>query len=132
MAQKGGAIPRWAQGAGYAGSMLGDPANIVITESYLKGFTDFDVETAYEYMKKSSDSKVQRAGRDWIDEYNKYGYVPNDIAKADESVSKTIEYSWQDNAIAVLAEALGKQSDAEKYAEKALYYKNYLTSTLQP
>ena len=99
-------------------------AHDVITESYLKGFTDFDVETAYEYMKKSSDSKVKRSGRDWIDEYNRYGYVPNDIAKADESVSKTIEYSWQDNAIAVLAEALGKQSDAEKYAEKALYYKN--------
>ncbi|MBR5262702.1 MAG: GH92 family glycosyl hydrolase [Clostridia bacterium] len=124
MAKAGGSLPRWPQGAGYSGSMQGDTANIVITESYLKGFTDFDVETAYEYMKKSSDSKVKRSGRDWIDEYNRYGYVPNDIAKADESVSKTIEYSWQDNAIAVLAEALGKQSDAEKYAEKALYYKN--------
>ena len=52
MSKIGGSIPRWPMGAGYASSMHGDPTNIMITESYLKGFTDFDVETAYEYMKK--------------------------------------------------------------------------------
>ena len=66
MAKVGGAIPRWAMGAGFAGSMLGDPANIVITESYLKGFTDFDVETAYYYMKHSSEVKDTKVGRDYI------------------------------------------------------------------
>ncbi len=123
MAQKGGAIPRWAQGAGYAGSMLGDPANILITESYLKGF-DFDVKTAYEYMKHSSEVKDTKVGRDYVNLYNQYGYVPDDLAPGDESVARTIEYSWEDGAIATLAAALGYEEDAQKYYEKSMYYKN--------
>lgn len=124
MAKAGGSLPRWPMGAGYTSSMLGDPANIVITESYLKGFTDFDVETAYEYMKLSSETKPSRDGRDYIDAYNEYGYVPNDISNGDESVARTIEYSWEDAAIANLATALGKTDDAAKYQEKSMYYKN--------
>ena len=124
MAKAGGAIPRWAQGAGYAGSMLGDPANIVITESYLKGYTDFDVETAYSYMKHSSEVKDTKVGRDYVDLYNQYGYVPDDLAPGDESVARTIEYSWEDGAIAALAEALGYEEDAAKYYAKSMYYKN--------
>ena len=124
MAKTGGAIPRWAQGAGYAGSMLGDPANIVITESYLKGFTDFDVESAYNYMKHSSEIKDTKVGRDYVDLYNQYGYVPDDLAPGDESVARTIEYSWEDGAIASLAEALGYEEDAAKYYEKSMNYKN--------
>lgn len=131
MAKAGGALPRWPMGAGYSGSMIGDPADIVITESYLKGFTDFDVETAYEYMKKSSDSKTPKAGRDYIDLYNDYGYVPDDFAKGDKSVSRTIEYSWEDGAIAALAEALGYQEDAEKYYQKSMYYKNVFNPETQ-
>lgn len=128
MAKTGGAIPRWAQGAGYAGSMLGDPANIVITESYLKGFTDFDVETAYSYMKHSSEVKDTKVGRDYVDLYNQYGYVPDDLAPGDESVARTIEYSWEDGAIASLAEALGYEEDAAKYYEKSMNYKNTFNS----
>ncbi len=124
MAKAGGALPRWPMGAGYAGSMIGDPANLVITESYLKGYTDFDVETAYEYMKKSSESKETKVGRDYVDEYNTYGFVPNDIAAGRDSVSRTLEYSWEDWAIATLATALGRTEDAEKYTAKSMYYKN--------
>ena len=131
MAQKGGSLPRWPMGAGYSSSMIGDPANIVITESYLKGFTDFDVETAYEYMKKSSDSKTKKSGRDYIDLYNEYGYVPNDLAPGDESVSRTIEYAWEDGAIATLAEALGYTDDTEKYYAKSMYYKNVFNPETQ-
>lgn len=124
MAKAGGSLPRWPMGAGYTSSMMGDPANIVIAESYIKGFTDFDVETAYEYMKMSSETKVRRDGRDYIDEYNTYGYVPDDISNGDESVSRTVEYAWEDGAIATLAEALGYTADAEKYYAKSMYYKN--------
>ncbi len=124
MAKAGGALPRWPMGAGYSGSMMGDPANIVITESYLKGYTDFDVQTAYEYMKKSSDGPVPRVGRNYVDMYNEYGYVPQDLAPGDESVSRTLEYAWQDAAIATLASELGYSEDAAKYTAKSMYYKN--------
>ncbi len=125
MAESGaGVIPRWPMGAGYTGSMQGDPANIIITESYLKGITDFDVEAAYGFMKNSSDNAVEKDGRNYVELYNEYGYIPQDIAPGDESVSKTLEYAWEDAAIAVLAKALGKTDDAEKYADKSMYYKN--------
>lgn len=124
MAKVGGSLPRWPMGAGYAGSMIGDPANIVITESYLKNYRDFDVETAYRYMKKASDSKLEKAGREYADAYNEYGYVPNDIEGFDDTVSHTLEYAWYDGALTTLATALGKTEDAEKYAEKSMYYKN--------
>ncbi|MBQ7043404.1 MAG: GH92 family glycosyl hydrolase [Clostridia bacterium] len=124
MTKIGGNIPRWPQGAGYASSMHGDPTNIMITESYLKGYRDFDVETLYEAMKKTSESPVRKSGRNFVEEYNKYGYIPDDLANGEESVSFTLEYAWEDNAIAVLAMELGYNEDAERYAEKAMYYKN--------
>lgn len=124
MANAGGVIPRWPMGAGYASSMHGDPTNIMIAESYLKGFRDFDVETLYDCMKKTSEGPVNRSGRNFIELYNEYGYIPDDLANGEESVSFTLEYAWEDHAIAVLAEQLGKTEDVQRYSEKAMYYKN--------
>ncbi|MBQ2847290.1 MAG: GH92 family glycosyl hydrolase [Clostridia bacterium] len=125
MAQQGvGVIPRWPMGAGYTGSMIGDAANIVIAESYLKGLTDFNAEAALEYMKNSSDNAVSKDGRNFVEEYNEYGYIPQDTDGVNKSVSRTLEYAWADAAIASLAKALGKDEDAEKYGAKAMYYKN--------
>ncbi len=122
MAEIGGSLPRWPSGGGYSGSMFGTPADMVIAESYLKGITDFDVETAYAYMKKSSDQSVEKASRDQAEAYNQYGYVPADITN--RTVSKTLEYAWADASIALLAEALGKTDEAAHYREKSMYYKN--------
>ncbi len=124
MANAGGVIPRWPMGAGYASSMHGDPTNIMIAESYLKGFRDFDVETLYDCMKKTSEGPVNRSGRNFVELYNEYGYIPDDLANGEESVSFTLEYAWEDHAIAVLAEQLGKTEDVQRYSEKAMYYKN--------
>lgn len=125
MAQQGGGnLPRWPMGAGYTGSMFGDSASIVITESYLKGITDFDVEAAYEAMKYSSDNETEKDGRNFVGLYNEYGYIPQDIDGVNKSVARTLEYAWEDAAIASLAKALGKEEDAQKYTEKSMYYKN--------
>ena len=122
--QGGGNLPRWPMGAGYSGSMFGDSANIVIAESYLKGITDFDVEAAYEAMKYSSENETIKSGRENISLYNEYGYIPNDIEGVRKSVACTLEYAWQDAAIASLAKALGKDEDFKRYTEKSMYYKN--------
>lgn len=119
-----GVLPRWPMGAGYTGSMIGDTASIVIAESYLKGITDFDVEAAYTAMKYTSETDTEKDGRDWVDLYNEYGYIPNDADGINKSVARTVEYSWEDGAIASLAAALGKTEDAEYYGKKAMYYKN--------
>lgn len=123
MADAGGTFPRWPQGEGYTGSMFGTPADVFITESYMKGFTDFDVEAAYNYMKKTSESPQSGCNqRDGVEYYNELGYVPAD--KVNKSVARTLEYSWSDGCIADLASALEKTDEAAYYRTKSEYYKN--------
>lgn len=122
MARAAGVLPRWPSGTGCTGCMFGSPADMVIAESYLKGTTDFDAETAFEYMKLASDASVPgRPCRDGAEEYNALGYVSTEYNK---SVSRTLEYSRADYSIALFARALGKTDDAEKYFEKSKNYKN--------
>lgn len=54
MLEQGGWLPRWPAGNGYSNSMLGTPADIVIADSYLKGIRDFDVEKAYQAMRRTA------------------------------------------------------------------------------
>ena len=126
MSEQGGVLPRWPSGYGYTGSMLGASADIVIAESYLKGITDFDVETAYQSMKESAlGINIPDKGfrpRNGISEYLKYNYCPADLMG--EAVSKTLEYCYADDAISKLAKALGKEEDAKLFATHSTYYKN--------
>lgn len=129
MAETGGVLPRWPAGNGDSGSMFGTPADMVITESYLKGITDFDTETAFKYMKLTSDGKVEgKTYRNGIDEYNTLGYVSMNY---DKSVSRTLEYAWADNSIALFAEALGKTEDAEHYFAKSKNYQNVFDDSVK-
>jgi predicted alpha-1,2-mannosidase len=106
--------------------MLGASADIVISEAYQKGITDFDVETAYESMRKvalgidipTCDFNARRGAK----EYNKYKFCPAE--QMDEAVSKTLEYAYADDAVSRLATALGKDEDAKLFQEHSQYYKN--------
>jgi predicted alpha-1,2-mannosidase len=126
MKEQGGFLPRWPSGNGYTGSMLGSPADMVISESYQKGIRDFDVKSAYEGMKflalNPTPKGTRFGGRSGISEYNIYGYCPTDLM--DKAVSRTLEYAWADHAIAILADSLGKEEDAKLFYEHAAYYKN--------
>ncbi len=118
-----GDLPRWPSGGGESGSMFGTPAAMVITESYLKGITDFEVEEAYASMKKTALQTTETGGRNLdIQALNKYGYVPADLE--DISVSKTLELAWADGSIALLAKALGKTDDTALFTDKSMDYKN--------
>ncbi len=126
MAKEGGWLPRWPSGYGYTGSMLGTPADITITEAWLKGIRDFDVEYAYQSMRSTALAPTPRgaefSGRRGIASYLEYHYCAADLM--DEAVSKTLEYAWADHSIGQLAEALGKKEDAALFAEHAKYYQN--------
>ncbi len=127
MADQGGVLPRWPMGAGYTGSMIGSPANLVFTESYLKGIDGIDYGKALGYMIKSAETVNNRENREMADIYNEYGYLPDDIVREKSekySVSRTLEYSWADAAIATLAGALGETGTAEKYSARAMNYRN--------
>ena len=126
MSKEGGWLPRWPSGNGYTGSMLGTPADITITEAWLKGIRDFDVEYAYQSMRTTALGPTPRgsefSGRRGIESYLKYRYCAADMM--DEAVSKTLEYAWADYSIGQLAEALGNKEDAVLFAEHAQYYHN--------
>ena len=126
MAEQGGYLPRWPSGGGYTGSMFGSPADIVITESYLKGIRDFDIETAYRFMRKTALGPVPAnspfSGRVGVEHYLKHEYCPIDLMK--KSVASTIEYSYADQSIARLAEALGYKDDALLFRQHGSYYRN--------
>ena len=119
MAQCTGTLPRWPQGGGETGSMFGNPAALVFAESYAKGL-DFDAEAAYAYLKATVNSDRAREGSSL---YNEYGYLPDDMIES-FSVSKTLEYAWEDAAVAYLANALGYTEEAALYAARSRNYLN--------
>ena len=126
MAKQGGSLPRWPSGNGYTGSMLGSPADITITEAYLKGIRDLDINFAFETMKAVALNPTKKgseaSGRRGVKGYVKYGYCPDELG--DESVAKTLEYAWADHSIALLAKELGYDEDHNLFKKHSKNYKN--------
>lgn len=114
---EGGIMPIWDLSACYTGCMIGYHAVPVIADAYLKGIRDYDVSKAFKAMKHS-------ATRDklGLDSYKKLGFIPVELES--ESVSKTLEYAYDDWTIAQMAKSLGKQGDYKTYTERAQNYKN--------
>ena len=133
MGEQGGYLPRWPAGGGYTNSMFGTPADIMITEAYLKGIRGFDVEAAYRLMRKTATEPVPEgspfSGRAGIEHYLKYAYGPADLMK--KSVASTIEYSYADQAIARLAEGLGHAEDAKRFQRQGSSYRNLFNPETQ-
>lgn len=126
MAKAGGCLPRWPSGCGYTNCMFGTPADIAVTEAYLKGVRDFDIETAYAAMRQTGltgkPEWSEFGGRNGLQDYIEYGYLPSD--KANKSVSATLEYAWSDHALSLLAHELGKEEDAGVFAKHAQAWHN--------
>ena len=114
---EGGIMPMWDLAGNYTNCMIGYHAVPVIADAYLKGLRDYDTEKAFEAMKYS-------ATRDkfGLEAYKKYGFIPVD--EESESVSKTLEYAYDDWTIAQMAKAMGKTEDYKTYIQRAQYYKN--------
>ncbi|WP_299271778.1 GH92 family glycosyl hydrolase [uncultured Psychroserpens sp.] len=114
---EGGIMPIWDLSACYTGCMIGYHAVPVISDAYLKGITNYDTEKALEAMKHS-------ATRDklGLKSYKALGFIP--VEEESESVSKTLEYAYDDWTIAQMAKAMGKTDDYELYSKRAQYYKN--------
>jgi len=113
----GGLLPVWELSANETNCMIGYHAVPVIVDAWQNGIRTFDPETALEAMVKSAES-----GLFGLDCYMNYGYIPSGCEG--ESVSKTLEYAYDDWCIARFAEMIGKQDVAEKFYERAQYYKN--------
>ena len=115
-----GYLPIWTLWGKENYCMIGNHAIPVIVDAYLKGFDGFDKREAYKAIKESS--TVSHRNSDW-DVYNKYGYYPFDIMKA-ESVSKTLESAYDDYCVAQMAKSLDEMGDFEYFMKRSESYKN--------
>jgi len=114
---EGGIMPIWDLSANYTGCMIGYHAVPVIADAYLKGIKDYDVYKAFEAMKHSASQ--DKLG---LKSYKEFGFIP--VEEESESVSKTLEYAYDDWTIAQMAKELGKTEDYKYYLQRAQYYKN--------
>ena len=135
-----GWLPRWELFGRETFTMEGDPAAIVIADSWIKGLRDFDIKTAYEAMLKSATTKgAENIIRPDIDPYLEKGYIPlwyfsNDLS-GDNSVSHALEYCSADYAISQLADSLGDKERAKEFLKRSQSYRNYFCKehgTLRP
>lgn len=124
-AKANGHMPRWELMGQETLTMEGDPALIVIADSYFRGIRDFDIEGAYELMRKSATSKS--VIRPDYHDYDTLGFVPI-RSQNDNSVSHALEYYTADAAMSLLAKELGKEDDARFFRERSLGYKHYYDS----
>jgi predicted alpha-1,2-mannosidase len=114
---EGGILPIWPLAANYTGCMIGYHSVPVIADAYLKGIRGFDAEKAFEAMKHSA--LQDKLG---LKSYKEFGFIP--VEEESESVSKTLEYAYDDWTIAQMAKAMGNMEDYQIYSERAQYYKN--------
>lgn len=133
MYEQGGYIPKWPLGVGYTNCMSGTPADIVITDTWLKGVRDFDIELAYKGLRETATAPTPPGapygGRGGIEDYLKLGYLPADRHGA--STAQTLEYASMDYALSRLADALGKKDDAAMFLARSQNYRNVWSSATQ-
>ena len=117
--KEGGRLPVWELAGNETDCMIGYHSVPVIVDAYTKGINGFDTKLALEAMKKSAN--WNHLG---LPAYTSKGMIESDDEA--ESVSKTLEYSFDDFCIGIYAGLLGETTDKNEYLKRAQYYKNML------
>lgn len=113
-------LPIWSFYGNETWCMIGYHAVSVIADAIMKDVQGFDYERAYKAMKTTATNPHY----DCLPEYTDLGWVPFDKEK--ESVSKTLEYAYDDYCIARVAKKLGKMEDYAFFIKRAMSYKNLI------
>ena len=113
-----GLLPVWSLAGNETNMMIGYHAVPVIVDAYFKGI-QMDAKKLLEACVASATEKGRQ-----IDTYMELGYVPTGEHHENWSVSKTLEYAYNDWCIAQLAEALGETSIKNRFSKRANNWKN--------
>ena len=110
-------LPVWPEGGKETWCMIGNHAIPVMVEAHAKGFRNWDADEALAAMIASTDKN-----REQLDAYRDKSFIPT--GQGVQSVSKVLEYAYDDACIARFAKALGKADVAEKYAKRSQNWEN--------
>ena len=140
MYQQSGLMPSFPSAAGEQAVMIGHHADQLILDTYSKGYCDFDLQLAYEAMRKNATEATllpwKRGGPTSLDQvYFDKGFfpalawgekdtVPEVTGERRQAVSVTLETAYDDWTVAEVAKALGKQEDASYFMNLAHNYQN--------
>ncbi|MDC1105837.1 GH92 family glycosyl hydrolase [Prolixibacteraceae bacterium] len=117
--KQSGRLPVWTMAGEETNMMIGYHAVPVIVDAYFKGFKGFDPEEAYEACKASAMVDERE-----IDQYKSLGYIAYNEGHENWSVSKTLEYAYDDWCIAQFAKALDKSDDYDYFSKRANYWRS--------
>ncbi len=115
--EQGGKLPVWELASNETECMIGYHAVSVIADAMAKGITGFDYEKAFQASKNSA----------MLDIFGLNAYKQNNFIAIDdehESVSKTVEYAYDDWCIAQMAKILGKKEDYQYFMKRSQNWKN--------
>ncbi len=136
MYDEGGWMPKWPNPT-YSNIMIGTHADAVIADALVKNFRGYDLQKAYAAVYKDAMTPPENdTGTRWADRektklyearggltwYKDKGYVPAD--KTAESVSRTLEFAYNDYCVAQIANVLGKNEDYAFFMKRSKNYKN--------
>ena len=135
MYKESGWLPKWELYGRETLTMEGDPSIPYIVDAWMRGLRDFDVETAYEAMRKGATTPGEfNLLRPDNNDYMSKGYVPL-REQYDNSVSHALEYYIADWNLSQFAKALGKKEDTKLFHDRSMGYKHYYSKefgTLRP
>lgn len=133
--EQNGRLPVWNMYGSETDMMIGYHAVSVIAEAYLKGIGGFDAKKALEACVHTANIDDYRG----IGVYKTKGYIPYDLTdeynSENWSLSKTLEYAYDDYCIAKMAEKMGEKEIADTFYARSMNYKNVYnpaTSFMQP
>lgn len=115
--EQGGRLPVWELASNETDCMIGYHSVSVIADAMAKGITGFDYEKAFEAAKHSA--ILDHLG---LDAYKRQGFISMDDEH--ESVSKTLEYAYDDWCVAQMAMILNKKEDYDYFMKRSQNWKN--------
>lgn len=115
--KEGGRLPVWELASNETDCMIGYHSVSVIADAYVKGIRDFDAELALEAMQKSAN--WDHLG---LPSFNRQGFI--EVEDDNESVSKTLEYAYDDWCIARMADLMKKPEVYNEYYKRGKSWMN--------
>jgi len=136
MYEEGGWLPIFPCWNSYTAAMIGDHCAATLADAYIRGIRGFDAGKAYESMRRNAfmqPATMQEykdgMGRRALDSYIKYGYIPlEDSVKeafhTQEQTSRTLEYAFDDFAVAQMARLTGHEDDYRQLMRRSENWRN--------